>query len=124
MSGYGKASVSAARECQQNPALNPADAWMAAVSREFTSEESRKKCCPRGAFLGLCEEGLVIGVPQGTYTTSRSNKAYAISAVSLLRDSPELIDDLSELWRRVSHKKHNQQMQVVAALWREGLLRL
>jgi hypothetical protein len=45
---------------------------------------AQKKGCPRGAFLGLCEEGLVKGIPAGNYTTSKDNKAYAVRAAELL----------------------------------------
>jgi hypothetical protein len=48
-----------------------------------TSPTSRKKDCPRGAFLGLCEEGLVKGIPAGKYTASKDNKAYAVRAAAL-----------------------------------------
>ena len=32
-----------------------------------TQESSRKKGCPQSAFLGLCEDGYVKGIPQGRY---------------------------------------------------------
>ena len=34
----------------------------------------------RGAFLGLCEEGLVKGIPAGKYSASKDNKQYAVRA--------------------------------------------
>jgi ATP dependent DNA ligase C terminal region len=33
-----------------------------------TSPTARRKSCPRGAFLGLCEEGLVKGILPGRYS--------------------------------------------------------
>ena len=39
------------------------------------------KGCPKNAFLGLCEEGLVVDIEKGYYTersTSHKNKDYAI----------------------------------------------
>ena len=49
-----------------------------------TSVSAQKKGCPRGAFLGLCEDGLVKGIPAGNYTVSKDNKAYAVRAAELL----------------------------------------
>lgn len=50
----------------------------------------KKKGCPRNAFLGLYEEGLVKGIPSGNYTRSKKNKEYAIKAVKILKGAPEL----------------------------------
>ena len=39
--------------------VNPVARWEEAMKRLYlTSPTARKKGCPRGAFLGLCEEGL------------------------------------------------------------------
>jgi hypothetical protein len=47
----------------------------------------KKKGCPKGTFLGLCEEGLVKGIPKGNYTKSVKNKKYAIKAVTVLKQN-------------------------------------
>jgi len=89
------------------------------------SESQRKKSCPHGAFLGLCEEGLVVGIPRGDFTRSKRNKAYAVRAVSMIRRDPSLADDTRKLWRRViggSRKVENNQMDVVVALWSAGVI--
>jgi len=39
------------------------------------------KGCPRGAFLELCEAGMIKGIASGKYTRSKRNKEYAIDAV-------------------------------------------
>jgi len=122
MSGYGRASLTAVKACQRNPARSPADAWEAAVEKEFASPASRDKPCPRGAFLGLCAEGLVSGIPAKSYTDSIQNRRYARNAVKLLREDPELAKNLTQLWCRVSQKGHNHQMDVVVALWRAGFI--
>ncbi|HEU4556286.1 MAG TPA: hypothetical protein VFS20_00505, partial [Longimicrobium sp.] len=76
---------------------------------------------------GLCEEGLVNGVPPGTYTPSIENKAYAVRAAALLAKQPELAESSPQaLWNQVLggiSKQHNAQMDVVLALHRSGLLR-
>jgi hypothetical protein len=89
---------------------------------------SQKKGCPKGAYLGLCEEGLVNGIPVGSYTTSVDNKRYALRALSLLCSEPSLSGSAKVLWDRVldmdgKAKAPNGQMQVVLALWQKGLLR-
>ena len=100
------------------------DAWQEAALHIFpTQPASRVKGCPRCAFLGLAEEGFIKGVPKGSYTNSRSNKTYALEALTILRKSPKLSDDPEKLWRRVMagvDKQHNQQMNVVVGLWRNG----
>jgi len=104
-----------------------AEAWAGAV-REFypTSEDSQEKGCPRGAYLGICEAGIVVDVPAGDYTQSRKNKAYAIAAVQLLVKNEALADaGPVALWHRVmgnSDKRHNSQMDVVLALWEHRLI--
>ena len=53
---------------------------------------------PEGRVLGLCEEGLVKGIPRGDYTRSQMNKQYAVNAVRALRHTPSLAHDRSALW--------------------------
>lgn len=89
-----------------------------------TSPTARKKGSPRGAFLGLCEEGLVKGIPPGSYAATRENKGYAVRAVALLAEGTQQWST-SALWRAVtdnSEKAHNSQMDVVMALWKNDLI--
>ena len=81
---YGEAAIMAAR--QESPAdVSPVARWESAMMTLYpTSSSARKKGCPRGAFLGLCEEGLVRGIPAGRYTASKDNKDYAVRAAALL----------------------------------------
>ena len=103
----------------------PAKRWESAMEKLYpTSPSAQKKGCPRGAFLGLCEEGLVKGIPAGRYTASKENKAYAVQAVVLLTEGARNWS-IGELWRAVSNgaeKTHNSQMDVVLALWNNGLI--
>jgi hypothetical protein len=126
MSEYGKAAVMAVRYCQSGKADDPKAAWVAAVLVVFpTSESQRNKGCPRGAFLGLCEEGLIEGIPPGKYTRSKLNKHYAVRAVRLIRANPALAGDAKKLWRRVVNRKTfrpNGQMDVALALWNACLV--
>lgn len=89
-----------------------------------TSPTARKKGWPRGAFLGLCEEGLVKGIPAGNYTASKDDKAYAVRAAALLIEGTRSWS-ISELWRAVTNdpeKTHNSQMDIVLALWKNDLI--
>ncbi|MFZ4595190.1 MAG: DUF6979 family protein, partial [Verrucomicrobiaceae bacterium] len=84
MSAYSEAAVHAVRLCQTQRVVDPVAAWEAAVQVFLPTEEGRKKSCPKSTFLGLCEEGLVKGVPTGNYTRSKLNKAYVLQAVRWL----------------------------------------
>jgi hypothetical protein len=78
-----------------------------------TSATARKKGCPRGAFLGLCEAGLVKGIPAGRYAASKDSKAYAVRAAELLAEGTQSWST-SALWKAVSNdpeKTHNSQAQ-------------
>jgi hypothetical protein len=103
----------------------PKERWESAAATFFpNSPTSQRKACPKGAFLGLCEEGLVRGIPSGHYTTSKDNKGYAIRAVKLLREGHASTKP-QKLWAAVvygAQKAHNSQMDVVIALWEQGFI--
>lgn len=125
MNAYGSTAVEAAKRCASGAVPDPVTEWSHAVCLFLPTLEGQKKSCPKSTFLGLCEEGLVHGIPWGTYTRSRSNKHYALLAVQLLRRHPNLINDSSALWRAVmagEEKRPNGQMDVVIALWKAELL--
>ncbi len=121
MNTYGRAAVLATEMAvYENPDL----AWKSATNALFLTEAARQKGCPKGAFLGLCEEGLVSGVKPGQYTRSKKNKAYALRAVVLLRNGAQPKNS-KELWSLVMNnqtKAHNSQCDVVLALWHDNLI--
>ena len=121
---YGEAALMAARQ-QTSTNISPVFLWESAMESLYpTSVAARKKGCPRGAFLGLCEEGLVKGIPAGDYTASKENKAYAVRAAALLAEGKQSWST-STLWQTVTDdlgKTHNSQMDVVLALWKNGLI--
>jgi len=121
---YGEAALMATRQ-GSSANTSPAVRWESALGKLYpTSPIARKKACPRGAFLGLCEEGLVKGIPPGQYTTSKDNKAYAVRAAALLAEGTQSWSRNS-LWQAVTNdpeKTHNSQMDVVLALWKNGLI--
>ena len=102
---------------------NPEENWKTEVKKAFSdSISSQKKSCPKSAFLGLCEEGLVKGIPDGKYTRSIDNKAYAVKAIDILRSNTKTTYTPKELWAKVKIElsieiAHNSQMDVVLALW-------
>ena len=122
MSKYEDLAKSAAEKARTG--IDPQQAWESAALEVFpTQKSSRNKGCPKGAFLGLAEEGMIRGIPAGNYTRSLDNKQYAVDAVSILKTRPELSNDPSELWKAVMSgrsKQHNEQMSVVIALWKSG----
>ena len=94
--------------------------------------EARRKGCPKQAFLGLCQAGLIRGVSgdRCVKTDPSLNRDYAQVAVRLLAADPGLAHaGAAELWRRVMEevrgdpeKRHNQQMDVVLTLWNKRLI--
>lgn len=128
MDKYGETSVRAIELMHNNTFKSPIEAWDFATKEIFGEGTwAQKKSCPKNAFLGLCEEGLVKGIPQGLYNSRKNskNKEYAVKAVTLIRKRPELIDNLLELWILSINGveiSHNYQMNVVQALWNKELI--
>ena len=124
MSKYGNVACLAAGEARKGKA--PQAAWNESAQKVFPNQPaSRDKGCPRCAFLGLAEEGLISGISPGGYTNSQDNKNYALTGMNLLRQEPNLCNSPAELWERVMRmlgleKNHNNQMDVVTALWNNG----
>lgn len=80
MSKYHEVAQIAAENARDG--VDPAAAWDSAAQQVFPNHyHSREKSCPRCAFLGLAEDGMIVGVPRGTYTRSKHNKCYAIKAL-------------------------------------------
>lgn len=127
MSNYGEVAVRAVGLVLWEPSVSAPDAWAQAVERVFAhSPSSREKSCPKSAFLGLCEEGVVVGVESGSYTRSRLNRDYALRALEALRKDPTLAGDKNHLWRIATRGRdiqENSQMDVLVALWNAELLR-
>lgn len=124
MNQYGKTAVRAVQISKEHK-TDVRQAWDVAAQEVVKSEESRKKGCPRAAFLGLCEEGLVKGIPAKKYINKESlNKNYAIEAIEILKNQPELKNDKAKLWEQIvgKEKAHNSQMDVVVSLFENGLI--
>jgi hypothetical protein len=126
MGKYGAAAVMAANLYTKGSASSPKDAWNSAVTKTFpNSKSSQTKGCPRNSFLGLCESGAVSGIPAGEYCLSEKNKRYALKALRLLKQSPNLSNNEKVLWQLVmegEQKVQNHQMDVVVSLWNARLI--
>jgi hypothetical protein len=126
MNKYGNSALRAVKLFTVSQVPTPQDAWeMATIAIFGAGTSGQKKGCPKGAFLGLCEEGLVKGIPRGIYTISAKNKGYAVRAISLLKRDPSYCSNIAGLWNAVIggvEKKHNSQMDVVLALWNSKLI--
>lgn len=119
---YSKAAIEAVKLN-----LPPRKAQEKTIEKITDSESARKKGCPKTAFLGLCEEGLVKGIPKRKCLRNSEslNKTYAIDACKLIKANPEFKElTPSKLWKKLNlgTKGHNSQMDVVLALQAEELL--
>ena len=122
MSKYSEIAVKAAKILKDGEESSPIDAWKKFAQEVFPdSISAQQKGCPKSAFLGLCEDGRLYGVPKGNYTTSTLNKMYALKGLELLLGNPSLTE--IEVWKKISDKKYNQQIHVVKSLLVAGLVR-
>jgi hypothetical protein len=127
MPQYGNVAIGVVNKflSSANPAmLDPIQEWKNMANSLITSQLSIDRCCPRNVFLGLCEDGLVRGIPSGKYTQSTLNKSYAVKAVNLLRNNPGYSAlSSNNLWKimlslgLVTATWENGRMDVVLALW-------
>ena len=125
---YGKAVILAVKLFKKERTLTPKKAWEKAVYEIFETESSRKKGCPKTIFLGLCELGYVEGVERGDYTKSVKNRRYLEEAIEVIKKNRGKCKySKKELWMKVMDnlgmkKSHNQQMDVVLALYHKNML--
>lgn len=123
---YGLAAIDAVNLMKNGIVENPRIAWEEALSKYCERGSfAWEKGCPRGTFLGLCEEGYIKGIPKGKYTNSKKNKAYGIEAVKALKKNPLFINDSIKLWQQIPNRtaqNQNGQLDVVIALWNEDMI--
>ena len=127
---YGKVAIRATRHIQKTREC-PKKTWQDFADKTFgAGTYGANKGCPRYAYLGLCADGLVIGISKGNYIPADNlNKLYGIQAVRMLYTDPSL-ENLrpKQLWDKVAEiieeapDNHNNQMNVVLALWHEGMI--
>jgi len=125
MANYNTYGLCTVKAMQSNfGSLHPLELWEKAAKELFESKNSQEKSCPKNTFLGLCEQGLVKGIPKGNYTKSVKNKEYALKAIAILKQNKETTFSPKELWEKleIGDKRSNSQMDVVLALWEHGLI--
>jgi hypothetical protein len=127
VSKYAEVAIRATELMRERACGSPPEAWRVAARELMPSKpDAQAKGCPKGAYLGLCEKGIVVGISAGSYDAGEENKGYAIDAVRLLLRDPSLATAGPKvLWERVMrgrNKKPNEQMEVVMALWTAGLI--
>lgn len=124
MNAYGEAAVAAAGRLIRSGG-DPEYAWTQAVKQAFPAGRSSiDKGCPRGAFLGLCKRGALAGARSFYELEDTKNGDYACLAWKALKEDQSLADDRAALWSRIHADAVNEngQLDVVLALWDEGLL--
>ena len=126
MNLYGKTAVKAVELFAYTHDIKKA--WTEAVQKFTNSHSARVKGCPKNTFFGLCYAGQIKGIsiqpPQGKKS---KNAEYAILAIHLLKKDMSWANKKAELWAEIQkiigkEKKHNSQLDVVIALWNEGLI--
>ena len=127
---YGEVAIEATKYIQATRE-DPEKAWNKFAEEIFgTGSSGAKKTCPRNAYLGLCADGLVVGVPEKDHNSDENpNKIYAVQAVRMLCADSSL-EKLTpkKLWDKVMENieygpdNHNNQIDVVVALWHEGMI--
>lgn len=124
MGQYGKVALNA-YELAEN-GLTPLAAWESAVA-SLASKSSREKMCPKAIFFGVCNAGLLIGVPKQPGNISKNAEYGRIAVYLLNEDSAWSASPKADLWSAVMRqagepatKRQNGQLDVVLALWNAG----
>jgi hypothetical protein len=123
MNKYGLTAIKSVQNYRDSYSIE--ELWSRAAKEVFETKSSQEKGCPKNTFLALCEEGLVKGIPKGNYTKSEKNKSYALNTVAILKNNPNNSFTPKELWDKLElgDKRSNSQMDVVLALWENGLIK-
>jgi hypothetical protein len=122
MNKYGQTALKSVQNFKKGYSI--VEIWSNSAKEIFKTKSSQVKGCPKGTFLGLCEEGLVKGIPKGNYTKSVKNKEYALKAVEILKQNTQTKFSSNELWEKLElgDKRSNSQMDVVLSLWNNNLI--
>jgi hypothetical protein len=120
---YGEAALIAAR-LDVPERVTATERWDVAVRRLYPDKPyMQKKGAPKGAFLGLCEAGLVKDIAPDGIPSANRNGTFAVKALELLKAGTHRT--VTSLWTEVAageDLEHSAQMDVVLALWKNGLL--
>jgi len=128
MGQYGVTAVEATKMCNGNLSLSPCDAWVTAISAVSKSLTSIGKSCPKCAYFGLCEAGVVSNIKAGVYNKKEDNinKSYVLGGYELIKKG--FVKRGDPLNRDILRKEvmgdmaDNQQMDVLVSLWEADCL--
>lgn len=128
MNKYAQIAINVVKRIDSDNSINPKIAWEIEANNMFgEGRASAKKVCPKNAFLGLCEEGLIKGIPKGIYITKPNNlnKEYALEGYRYLKNNNSDITP-RELWRKIGMEKksYNSQMDILCELFKLGLINI
>lgn len=122
MTKYTDAAVTTAKRCQDRKVPDIKAEWCKAIKELQAYDEG----CPRCAFIGLCEEGMVKGIEPGNYglREPNKNKIYAIAAAKLVLSGHE--PDHRAIWQKVTGAdiRAHDQVHIVLALYDNDLLQM
>lgn len=125
MGNYGKAAVQTVLNYDNKVDLR--EQWTNAISKETTSKSSINKGCPKSAFLGLCELGLVKSIPPNDYKAGADNKRHAKELLALAIENPNITaTECFRLYQKSNNdlpKNHNGQADVVISLLEANLIK-
>lgn len=121
---YREAAVYAVELITTDDGDEPTVAWEKSTKKFFPSSTNlQDKGCPKGAFLGLCNQGLIKGIAPGNYAKATKNGDYAIKAVDILKKNRFLVSQPDMLWKKIAPTiSHNHQLEVVIGLWEANLI--
>jgi hypothetical protein len=124
---YGKVAVDSVTIIVQNQKHILLHAWIQALIQNNVGD----KDCPRVAFLGLCEDGYVVGVPNGSngsyIGTSNSvikQRAVQIRKIIMTANPPALPTATNaSIWTRVGGTGQDQGViELIYELFRNSML--
>ncbi|MEO7487074.1 MAG: hypothetical protein ABIU77_08220 [Ferruginibacter sp.] len=96
------------------------DAWVAAAENNIASEESRKKGCPKSAFVGLCESGDLKDIKMLAQSDSINYK-YVKFAISEWKKDAYI--SKAAMWSKIRKQfpggaiDHQGQLDVLKGVW-------
>lgn len=120
MTKYTDAAITTAKRCQGSNRPDIKAEWRKVIKELKAYDEG----CPRSAFIGLCEEGMIKGIEAGSYGLRKlnKNKAYAIAAANLVLSGHDT--DPKAIWQKVTKTdiRAHDQVGIVIALHDNSLL--
>ena len=113
---------------------HPLDAWTEVLRRTYAGkqlENQLQHTCPKWAFSGLCNRGVVAGVSPGSCeeAVTKNSAEFALRALELVSKDGALLHNKRELRRRVfgipqspGYRQPNGEVDVLLGLWEARLV--